>query len=200
MSRLRIEELTSHSLAPVNLTINPGESVCLSGPSGSGKSTLLRAIADLDPHTGTAYLDDTECQSVDAPRWRRLVGLLPPESQWWYDRVRDHFATMDDEWLEQLGLNRKILDCRITRLSTGERQRLAILRLLMNQPKVLLLDEPTASLDAKSVRRVENLIHAYQQRHRVPILWVSHDPLQIRRIAIRRCRIQNGQLVDTNRK
>lgn len=195
MSRLRLKELSSHCLAPVSLSVKSGECVCLSGPSGSGKSTLLRAIADLDPHTGTVFLDNRDCCQMDAPLWRRRVGLLPSDSQWWHGRVRDHFSGIDVNGLQQLGLNPKILDHKIARLSSGERQRLALLRLLANRPQVLLLDEPTASLDTKNIRKVEKLIWTYQKMNRAPVLWVSHDPRQIKRVANRHFRIEQDRLV-----
>lgn len=182
MSRLRVVKLSNAFLRPISLSVPSGECLCLSGPSGVGKTVLLRAIADLDPSHGKVFLGNLEHMSVDGPTWRRTVGLLPAESHWWRERVGTHFADAQIAELEQLGFDSKVLDRRITGLSTGERQRLALLRLLGQRPKALLLDEPTASLDPKNVRRAEKLIATYRSEHKIPVLWVSHDPRQIKRV------------------
>jgi len=157
---------------------------------------MLRAIADLDPRDGQVFLDDTECMSVDAPLWRTWVGMLPAESQWWYDTVGEHFNGVDPERLAALGLDENVMKWTISRLSTGERQRLALVRLLGNQPRALLLDEPTAGLDTANVQQMEVLIAAYRRQMGAPVLWVSHDPDQVGRLASRRYElVQGGNLV-----
>jgi ABC-type iron transport system FetAB ATPase subunit len=82
----------------------------------------------------------------------------------------------------------------VAQLSSGEKQRLALLRLMVNRPRVLLLDEPTANLDPENVTRVEKLVAAYLRREGAAVLWVSHDPEQTRRVAQRRLRLQAGRL------
>ncbi len=200
MSRLRIVKLSHHKLHSVSLTVGPGECVCISGPSGAGKTLLLRAIADLDPHEGKVFLDGTESRRVDPSEWRRRLGLLPPDSQWWRERVGEHFDGVEPGWLKQLGFDRKVLQRRVSRMSTGERQRLALLRLLQGAPKALLLDEPTANLDPKNTRRVERLIAAYRVKRKSPVLWVSHDPRQIKRVCDRHYTIADGVLVEGGKK
>ncbi len=195
MSRLRVVKLCTPLFGPVSLTVAPGECVCISGPSGAGKTLLLRAIADLDEHEGQVFLDGVECRQLTGPEWRRRVSLLPAESEWWHERVGTHFNSVEHEALAALGFETRVLDRKVSRLSTGERQRLALLRLLVQQPQALLLDEPTASLDAKNVRRVEDMIASYRKVHRVPVLWVSHDPRQIKRVADRHLRLTDGKLV-----
>lgn len=112
------------------MSIAPGETVAIQGPSGAGKTLLLRAIADLDPHTSKVSLDGNPGETIPAREWRRQVGLLPAESQWWHDRVGPHFERTDDSFLEPLGFGRDVLDWSVTRLSMGERQRLGLARLL----------------------------------------------------------------------
>jgi ABC-type iron transport system FetAB ATPase subunit len=194
MPRLKIESLRFQGRGPYDLTVAPGECVCLSGPSGAGKTLLLRSIADLDPHEGRVFLDDVDSLTVDAPSWRQAVGLLPAESQWWWDTVGPHFPVVDGERLEALGFGEEVLAWEVSRLSTGERQRLALLRLLVNRPRVLLLDEPTAALDPSSAGQVEALLGDYRREAKAPVLWVSHDAAQAERVADRRYEISEGQL------
>lgn len=199
MSRLRVIELASPFVGPLNLEARGAECICISGPSGSGKTSLLRAIADLDAHEGNVLLDSIECSSLKGSDWRRRVGLLPAESDWWYEHVGDHFNGVSEDGLKQLGFDRSVLERKVLRLSSGERQRLALLRLLANEPQVLLLDEPTASLDPKNTRRAEQLIAQYSKKHGAPVLWVSHDPRQIKRVCDRHLTLRAGRLRSARR-
>jgi ABC-type iron transport system FetAB ATPase subunit len=182
-SLLELDRLQRPAIGPVSLAVAAGECVCISGPSGAGKSQLLRAIADLDPHAGEVRLAGTPVNSVAPPEWRRQVGLLPPESCWWLPRVSDHFNTRVP--LAEVGLGESILEQPVARLSSGEKQRLALLRLLANQPRVLLLDEPTANLDPENTRRVEAVIAAYRAARGAAVIWVSHDREQAARVCDR---------------
>ncbi len=194
MSTLTINQLAVLDIQPVSFTLQAGECVGLSGPSGEGKSLLLRAIADLIPHSGQVTLDGEDCNHINPAQWRRRVGLLLAESHWWSDRVGDHFSGPDMGMVMALGFDKAVFDWQVSRCSSGEKQRLALLRLLANQPQVLLLDEPTASLDPDSVGRVEALLEKYRHEQEAPVLWVSHDPLQLARVADRQLRLANKQL------
>ena len=135
MSELRLENIKVHHLGPIDLVVHASEIVCVSGKSGAGKSLLLRSIADLIPHAGKVYLDGRSSLEYTAPQWRKQVALLPAESQWWRDSVASHFKTTDKQTFESLGLSDEALHWQVSRCSTGEKQRLAILRLLANKPK-----------------------------------------------------------------
>ncbi len=194
---LRIQQLVTRHVGPIELSIAAAECVCVHGASGSGKSLLLRAIADLDPHGGEVHLEATACSSLPGPDWRRAVALVVAESQWWAESVGEHFDDgVDAAWMEQLGLPAAAMDWQVARCSTGERQRLALLRTLMQGPAALLLDEPTGNLDQDSTRRVEALLGAYRQQRQAALLWVSHDPAQIERVAQRSYLLDNGRLQD----
>lgn len=194
MAGLRLEGIRPKVLDPVDLTVSAGELVLVSGPSGSGKSLLLRAVADLDPHEGEAWIDGTARSSLTGPEWRSRVGLLPAESHWWGDLVGDHFVADAGELLGVLGFGDEVLGWSVSRLSTGERQRLALARMLNIGPEVLLLDEATANLDPTNRERVEALVERYRTERRAAVLWVSHDPDQRRRLDGRRLVIVDGGL------
>ena len=196
MSRLEIQSLQFLSMGPIDLTIESSECVSVMGASGSGKTLFLRALADLDAHEGSVRFDGTLCAATPAPEWRRRLGMLPPESAWWADDVGPHFpAGYEGDELQALGFDRDVLGFDVHRLSTGERQRLALARLLAIGPESLLLDEPTASLDADNVARVEAVVQRYCRGKEAPVIWVSHDWEQARRVASRHFELRDGRLV-----
>ncbi len=194
MSTLSIQGLCGKGGGPYDLTLEPGECVGLSGPSGSGKTLMLRAIVDLDPHEGHVLLDGKESHDIKAPQWRQQVAMLPSEIFWWGDVVGEHFSAVNDTWLSALGFDKSVLQKQVSRLSTGERQRLGLVRMISGKPKVLLLDEPTAALDDRTARRVEELVAAYQREHGASVLWVGHDANQLSRVASRRVFMNQGVL------
>ena len=195
--RLQVTHLSIHNVGPVSLAVQVGECVGLSGPSGSGKTLLLRAIADMDLHQGTVHLDGKEQAQFPAPQWRRLVALLPTENWWWFDTVGKHFSHPELELFRQLGFDRNILGWPISRLSSGERQRLALLRLLENRPRLLLLDEPTANLDPDNTVKVEKMLRAYQEKTGAGALWIGHHQTQLQRVAHRTVVLSGGQMLAT---
>lgn len=191
---LQINMLRRLMIGPLNLEVDVGDCLCVSGASGSGKSLLLRAIADLDPHEGEVLLQGEPAAAIPPNVWRTRIGLLPPESSWWLPQVKDHFRDGMPVPLDQVGMSEDILVQPVARLSSGERQRLALMRLLSNRPQVLLLDEPTANLDPVNTRRVEAVITAYRRAHKAVVIWVSHDQEQITRVANRYYEMSNGML------
>lgn len=199
MVDLRLEEVSVGTLQTVSLTVQSGAVVCISGPSGSGKSRLLRAVADLDAHEGRVFLGDAEQSSVAAHRWRSQVMMVPADSQWWFDDVGSHFPdTCRNHIPEALGLSGEVMNWTVSRLSSGERQRLALWRAVAMQPKALLLDEPTANLDGEMTVAVENWLLAEIRQRQMPVLWVAHDQSQIQRVADRHLRIAGNILESVN--
>ncbi|MFT4554235.1 MAG: putative ABC transport system ATP-binding protein [Chlamydiales bacterium] len=197
LTQLLIENLSYWNYKPVNLTVGPGDIVCLYGPSGCGKTLFLRALTNLDVSEGKVFLDETESQSIPAPEWRKRLGFLPADTVWWYNTVGEHFQGLEESWLEELGFPSDVLTWEVSRLSVGESKRLGLLRMLCNKPRALLLDEPTANLDQESVQSVETLIRDYQKKEQAPIIWVSHEERQRERIASRFINIsKEGQWVE----
>ena len=181
---LFVRDLTRPGLGPVSFDLPDGEILAVRGPSGAGKSLLLRALADLDPNDGEVALDERSRAAMPAPQWRRLVCYVAAEPGWWAETPAAHF----DDWeaavplVERLLLPAGIGARPIALLSTGERQRLALLRALRLSPRVLLLDEPTGPLDAAATAAVEALVGELLADG-TSALWVTHDGRQAERIA-----------------
>lgn len=186
MGKLAIKQLQCLHVGPVDLEVAAGQCVSFSGPSGAGKSILLKAIVDLIPNHGEVSFGGQTREQMRASEWRKRVGLLPAESFWWCNRVGEHFPALNAQqlgWFAGLGFDGRVLEWEVARCSTGERQRLALLRLLCHGPGALLLDEPTANLDKAATESVERIVAAYRQQHHCPVIWVSHDKQQLGRVA-----------------
>jgi ABC-type iron transport system FetAB ATPase subunit len=168
----------------LSFEVAAGECLAVEGPSGSGKTRMLRAIADLDPADGYVLLDGVERREVSGPQWRTRVRFASAEPAWWAPTMREHLprGLKVDRLLVALGLDGGALDWPLAELSTGERQKLAFLRAIADEPRVLLLDEPTAALDATSAAVLEELIKFQLLADRI-VLLVSHDHGQIERVA-----------------
>jgi ABC-type iron transport system FetAB ATPase subunit len=198
---LSVRRLTRPGLDPADLDLATGECIALRGPSGAGKSLLLRAIADLDPNQGSVALNGEDRSALPAPAWRRQVMYVPTESGWWSERVGAHF---DDpgaasELIPRFALPAKALDWPVSRLSTGERARLALARALLRDPRVLLLDEPTSGLDEDATAAVEAELSRCLAAG-AAVLMITHDAAQAKRLAHRRLWMQAGRLTETDPK
>lgn len=185
---LNIQDINIPGLKPISLNMEAGECVGISGDSGCGKTRLLRAIADMDACDGKVCVDDVCRQDLPGHEWRKTVCLLPAESQWWFDTVEPHFpdttVSFSSPGFADLGFGPDVMQWQLARCSSGEKQRLAILRLLANKPHVLLLDEPTANLDAENTSKVETMIADYLAKNNAVAIWVSHNHAQLRRVSI----------------
>jgi ABC-type iron transport system FetAB ATPase subunit len=192
-----VRGLRSSFGGPFSFTLHAGECVAIQGPSGAGKSVLLRMLADLDPHEGEVALDGRAASTMPAPEWRARVVYQAAEPAWWEATAGEHFMDVDRAWtnrtLAALGLDPVILDTDIERLSTGERQRLALVRSLARRPRVLLLDEPTAALDPGSVAKAEALLRT-ALADGMALLIVTHAAEQASRLAQRIFHLEGGTL------
>ena len=194
---LVVKELRSEFAGPFDLNLGAGVCAAITGPSGSGKSLFLRMIADLDPNQGKVWLNGRERASISAPEWRKQATYVSAESGWWADTVIEHFVLYKRSEVAalaaRLGLRVDLLDASIARLSTGEKQRLSLVRALLPSPPVLLLDEPTGPLDEESVAQVEALLQE-RMATGTSVLLVTHDPNQAARLGNQRYRMVAGHL------
>jgi putative ABC transport system ATP-binding protein len=190
---LGVVDLSRPGLSSTTFSLSRGECVAVSGPSGAGKSLLLRAIADLDPNQGRCTVKGADRNNLPPSEWRRKVAYLPAESGWWGETVAEHYGQWETvaARLGEVLLPDDAGDWSIGRLSTGEKQRLALLRALEKTPQVLLLDEPTGALDSKATEAVEKVVSAFLEQGGAA-LWVTHDAAQAKRIAKRHLGIAGG--------
>ena len=193
---LRIAGLRSALAGPFDLVIEAGECIAIAGASGSGKSLFLRMIADLDPSEGDVFLDDRSRRSMPAPEWRRQVVYNPAEPGWWAEDVASHFADIAAAraLAPRLGVPADLFGGLVLRLSTGERQRLGLIRALALDPKVLLLDEPTGALDADNTALVEAVLRECLAGG-ASVVMVTHSAEQAERMGDRRFRMAERRLV-----
>lgn len=200
MLRLRISKLQSPLAGPFSFDLAAGECLTISGPSGAGKSLLLRMLCDLDPCTGEAWLNGVPRTRMSAPAWRSSVLYQPAEPAWWLPTAGEHFTpgqmSRVRQLLPQLALPPSLLENDIGRLSTGERQRMALIRSLARAPQVLLLDEPTAALDPAAVAAVEALLQK-ELAAGLALVLVTHSEAQARALGHRGMIMHDRQLTDT---
>ena len=194
MSRplLLVHNLCFQDCGPLSLSLFKGECVGIQGYSGVGKTQLFRAISDLICSTGEVILNGSAKDSFAATSWRSKVTMLPTDSVWWHDDVAAHFThlggnkkTFLEEMCEKVGLPPSIATWQVSRLSTGEKQRLALLRSLQLWPAILLLDEPTSALDSANTVLVETLLLRLCKEENLSLMWVSHDEAQLKRVSDR---------------
>lgn len=183
---LDVQHLSSGVVNDASFQLLTAEVLVVMGPSGSGKSCLLKGIVDLIPNQGNVFLHGLEKSEEKPTLWRRKVQLIPAESRWWYPTAADHFSQPPKaELLQALKLEVDDLRKPIGHLSTGQKQRFALLRSLALKPQVLLLDEPTSSLDDETAQAVETCIAQYIAQSRAAAVWVTHLPAQAKRVGHR---------------
>ncbi|MBS1850492.1 MAG: ATP-binding cassette domain-containing protein [Acidobacteria bacterium] len=196
------------ALEDFSLSVAPGEWVSIMGPSGSGKSTLVNLIGCLDqPTAGEIWIDGEDVAKVSAAELNRVrsekIGfvfqqfhLIPYLSALENVMLAQYFHSMTDEKealeaLQRVGLKERAHHVP-AQLSGGEQQRVCIARALINDPKIVLADEPTGNLDAMNEEIVLRLLRELHQQGRT-IVMVTHDPV-VARLADRRIELHHGKI------
>lgn len=173
------------ALENINFNIYPGEFICILGPSGCGKSTLLKILAGfIKPTSGNVKLDGNE---IDGTDWQRgVVFQNPPLYDWFTVRnnvafgpkmrgvPKDEYKKLTDEYLKKVGLE-EFAEKKIYELSGGMKQRVSIARSLINDPEILLMDEPFGALDAFTRESVQDLTRKIWWETGKTIFFITHD-------------------------
>ena len=209
MGVIEVNHLTKHygkarGINDISFHVEEGEIFGFIGPNGAGKSTTIRLLLSLIyPTSGSAAIFGKDCVQF-GPEIKKDIGYLPSEV-FYYDRMKvidllkysasfypgDHTQRMHElAELMELELNRKIED-----LSYGNRKKVGILQGLLHQPKLLLLDEPTAGLDPLMQRKFFDLIHE-ENRRGVTVFFSSHILGEVQRLCNRVAIIKNGRIIE----
>lgn len=193
-------------LKEISFSIDQGDFVTIVGPSGGGKSTLLKLASYLiSPSSGTIHFQGKPLDRFNPITLRQEISYCFQTPYLFGKTVEDNLLfpfslrkkTLDkslvEQWLERFQMDASYVNKDITKLSGGEKQRLALIRQLLFEPKVLLLDEVTSALDAQNAALVEEVIRSLNQEG-MTILWVTHNDEQSKRDATKRLTIVEGQL------
>lgn len=195
----------------LQLAILPGQIVALYGPSGSGKSSIIRMIAGLmKPDKGTINIDNEvwfdHIRKINRPPQQRNIGvvfqdpaLFPHMTVRGNIEYAKHDGTLPGAVDEILGLMEltNLSDKKPQLLSGGQKQRVALARAIVRRPKILLLDEPTSAMDTSLQLKMQDYILKVQQEFKTTIILVSHDILEIIRLANQCLILENGKVVDS---
>lgn len=201
-------------LKGVNLTINQGEIVSIMGDSGAGKTTLLQILGTLEkPDSGNLRINDTEVLSLSEKKLSRFrnehIGFI-----FQFHHLLPEFTALENvcipgliakknkpeiekrakELLDFLGLSAR-LDHKPSAMSGGEQQRVAVARALINNPSVVLADEPTGNLDSKNAEELHKLFFELRQEFNNTFVVITHNP-ELANLADRKLRMADGALLN----
>lgn len=207
---INIQYGNKHIIKNASFSLAPSQDAMLLGASGSGKSQLLLALADLVPHTGDLFLSNLHKNNYSVFMWRAQVMLILQRPEFIQgsvlDNLRHPFSFMahknkifDKQWhlqkIHDFGKDSDFLNYNQARLSGGEAQMVNFLRTLQFNPKVLLLDEPTAALDSTNAQQLMQLYYDYKQNQNhasTCSIWITHNDNYVNDAQI--WRMQNGIL------
>ncbi len=215
----RIENLRKSypgfSLKVDKLNLYEGEIFCLLGPSGAGKTTLLRLLNFLEePDDGQVFYHG---QKYTSGNYQPPLGMMREittvfqrpallKANVWSNiiyplKIRNMQVDQGSilELLKELGID-NLLKQKSKTLSGGEAQRVALARALVFNPRVLLMDEPTANLDPHNIKIIENMVTKYSQEWSPTVVWITHNHFQAKRVGHRICLMEDGDILEVNNK
>lgn len=209
----RVGETQVNALRDLSYNINEGDFLAIMGPSGSGKSTLMNIIGCLDkPTEGKYFLEGEEVSTLDKNRLAgirnrkigfvfqtfnllaRTTALENTELPLLYSNMsKKKMRELASKSLSTVGLEGRELH-RTNQLSGGEQQRVAIARALVNNPSLILADEPTGNLDTKTGKEIMDIFKRLNQEKNITIILVTHES-ELAQIARRRMHLRDGQII-----
>lgn len=199
-------------LKGVNLKVRRGEVLSLVGPSGSGKSTLLKCINRLmEIDSGRILVGGVNIAEMNPVELRRTVVLVPQNSVMFPGSVLDNVmmplkargvedTDRAEKALEDAEVPEDLFHRDAEKLSGGEKKRVALARAIALDPEALLLDEPTAGVDPRRVRSIENTILSMVKGRGITVIWVTHDTAQALRVGDRIASIKKGKVTKVGRR
>ncbi|MFP4424099.1 MAG: ABC transporter ATP-binding protein [Candidatus Woesearchaeota archaeon] len=214
----RMGDVEVHALRGLNLSIKKGEFVSIQGPSGSGKSTAMNMVGALDlPTRGKIYLDNKDISTMSESDLAQIRGkkigfifqqfnLIPTMSalenvalpMMFQGASKEKRERRAKELLEMVELGER-LDHKPYEMSGGQQQRVAIARSLVNEPEVILADEPTGNLDSKTSNIVMEFLKDLHKNKKTTIIMVTHDP-DTAKFAERVESLHDGQIIKRRKK
>jgi putative ABC transport system ATP-binding protein len=209
----KVGETQVNALRGLSYSINEGDFVAIMGPSGSGKSTLMNILGCLDkPTAGKYFLEGEEVSTLDKNRLAgirnkkigfvfqtfnllsRTTALENTELPLLYSNMsKKKMRELASKSLSIVGLEGRELH-RTNQLSGGEQQRVAIARALVNNPSLILADEPTGNLDTKTGKEIMDIFKRLNKEKNITIILVTHAP-ELAQIARRRMHLRDGQII-----
>lgn len=198
-------------LKDINLNIAPEDFMVIVGPSGGGKTTLLRMMNGLaSPDSGGVNYNNKNVSEINIPMFRQEVGMVFQEPVMFAGSVEENL-TMRKQWdksfqvlskdlkaiLEKVELKPDLLKSDARSLSGGEKQRLALARVMLNKPKVLLLDEPTANMDPKLAGKIYKMIASLKSDLQLTIILVCHYFHAIIPYATKAAYLVEGEIIES---
>ena len=197
-------------LKEISLTVAPGDFVALVGPSGSGKTSLLRLMNRLsEASSGKILFEGEDICAIPPVSLRRSVALVSQESRLLGMSVREALgyplrlqgvddsgiAASIDKWTQRLNVPTDWMDRTAVNLSVGQRQRVAIARMLMNEPKLLLLDEPTSSQDVGYSEFLLSFLADWVAQNELAVIMANHQVELLARHVNRLWHLEEGRLI-----
>jgi len=209
----KVGETQVNALRGLSYNINEGDFLAIMGPSGSGKSTLMNILGCLDkPTEGKYFLEGEEVSTLDKNKLARIrnkkigfvfqtFNLLSRTTALENTELPLLYSSMSKKKMRELaskslsivGLEGRELH-RTNQLSGGEQQRVAIARALVNNPSLILADEPTGNLDTKTGKEIMGIFKKLNQEKNITIILVTHEP-ELALIARRRVHLRDGQII-----
>lgn len=199
-------------LKNINGVFYKGKITTIVGPSGAGKTTVLKMCNGLiSPTSGEIFIDDQSILNFEPTDLRKHVGIALQSAPLIRGTVYDNLSlplTLQNKvlpkekaisYLEDVGLSKDLLNRNSKELSGGQKQKVSIARTLINQPKILLLDEITSSLDPNSTHEIEQLILKINQKYRVTMIWITHNLEQAVKIGDFTWVMMNGELIESGK-